>query len=391
MSVHTQSSNTITVLHEMSASEHGRLVRLCAYLTGDRHAAEDLAQETLLVAWRLRDRLVDPSQARAWLSAIARNVCRHWQRTRQREGAHRMQGQADDPFSVDSDAQVVDPFDLEVELERAELATLLDQALELLPAETRAVLVQKYIQESSHAAIAQQLGVSENTVAVRLHRGKLAFRRILNTRLRAAAEPFGMVDDTPYRQTRLWCPICGLHKLVGSYDPELGRLDVRCPQCCQAGAPSIWQADTTDAFGGAKQMRTALLRGMAAIYASYREGLTRGEILCQVCHRLIPIRFGLPAGNQPAPYPTRRGLHLKCEACGSGGSSSLRMFVQSSPEVRAFWESHPQMRTLPEHEIAVAGVPAVLISFQSLTTAAHIDVIVADDTFEWIDVAVFDT
>lgn len=389
--MYTQSSNPTTVLHDMSASEHGRLVRLCAHLTGDRHAAEDLAQETLLVAWRLRERLVDPSQAHVWLSAIARNVCRQWLRSRQREGAHLMQPRGDNPLSVDWDAQVVDPFDLEVELERAELSILLDQALDLLPEETRTVMVQKYIRESSHAAIAQQLGVSENAVAVRLHRGKLAFRRILSTHLRAAAEAFGMVETAPYRETRIWCPICGEHKLVGSYDHELGRLDVRCPHCCHATAPSIWQSDAGDAFGGAKQIRTALLRGMADAYTSYREALVRGGITCPSCRHLIPIRFGLPSGEQLAPYPTRRGLHLRCEACGCGGSSSLRMFVQSSPEVRAFWEHHPQMRTLPEREIEVAGVPAVLISFQSLTTAAHIDVVVADDTFAWIDVAVFDT
>ena len=33
-------------------SERRRLVRLCATISGDRDAAEDLAQETLLEAWR---------------------------------------------------------------------------------------------------------------------------------------------------------------------------------------------------------------------------------------------------------------------------------------------------------------------------------------------------
>lgn len=385
-----QRHNPATVLQELSASDHARLVRLCAYLSGDRHVAEDLAQETLLVAWRLRERLVDPAQAQPWLWAIARNVCRRWRRSQQREGAHLAQPSAADPSATEWDAQVVDPFDLEVELERTELATLLDQALALLPAETRTVLVQKYIEESPHAAIAEQLGLSENAVAVRLHRGKLAFRRILNTQLHSAAEPFGMVEAAPYQPTRIWCPICGAHKLVASVDQARSTFDVRCPQCCQPTTSPIWHDNSPDPFHGAKQIRTALLRGMGAVHVLYRDGLARGGIPCERCGLLMPIRFGFPDGTT-SPYPTRRGMYVCCERCNSNSNGSLRMFVQSSPEVRAFWERHPRMRTLPERELEVGGVPAVLLSFQSVTDPAHIDVVVADETFQWIDVTIFDS
>src|SRR3954452_9361688 len=64
-----------------------RLVRLCERLTGDRHAAEDLAQETLLEAWRNAHKLHDPTGADHWLAAIARNVCLRWARSRGREPA----------------------------------------------------------------------------------------------------------------------------------------------------------------------------------------------------------------------------------------------------------------------------------------------------------------
>jgi DNA-directed RNA polymerase specialized sigma24 family protein len=45
--------------------ERARLVRLCARLTGDWDAAEDLAQETFVEAWRALDRLRDPGGLRA--------------------------------------------------------------------------------------------------------------------------------------------------------------------------------------------------------------------------------------------------------------------------------------------------------------------------------------
>ena len=61
--------------------ERARLVRLCAILSGDGDAAEDLAQETLLEAWRHRHKVTDAHGVDRWLMAIARNVCLRWGRT----------------------------------------------------------------------------------------------------------------------------------------------------------------------------------------------------------------------------------------------------------------------------------------------------------------------
>src|SRR5688500_7441106 len=68
-------------------SEWLRLVRLCAHFTGDRAAAEDLAQETLIEAWRHQDRVYDWQGYSSWLSAIARNLSLRWIRQHGREQA----------------------------------------------------------------------------------------------------------------------------------------------------------------------------------------------------------------------------------------------------------------------------------------------------------------
>jgi len=52
-----------------------RLVYARLYLeTGDAHRAEDLLQETLLLAYRSIDQLTDAANFRGWLLTIAQNV-----------------------------------------------------------------------------------------------------------------------------------------------------------------------------------------------------------------------------------------------------------------------------------------------------------------------------
>src|SRR5688500_14631510 len=98
------------------------LVRFCARL-GDEVVAEDLAQQTLLEAWRHRGKIYDPQGLSRWLFAIANNVCLRWQRQRAVELA-RYAG----PVSETSNEQLTRDEnglatpDLDDELDREELA-----------------------------------------------------------------------------------------------------------------------------------------------------------------------------------------------------------------------------------------------------------------------------
>ncbi len=112
-----------------SEQERRRLVRLCAVLTGDPAAADDLAQETLLEAWRIRDRLVDPGGRRPWLDAIARNVCHRWRVRTARRSAHELGSDRPDD---EPGAPPAHRDELGEWLEREELVELLDRALALL-------------------------------------------------------------------------------------------------------------------------------------------------------------------------------------------------------------------------------------------------------------------
>ena len=118
-------------------AERRRLVRLCAVLSGDAGAAEDLAQETLLEGWRNADKLHDPDGAERWLAAIARNVCLRWGRRAGRAAAVES--------AVRASALGAEAVDFDEELDRADLESLLGQALALLTPDARDVLVRRYV------------------------------------------------------------------------------------------------------------------------------------------------------------------------------------------------------------------------------------------------------
>src|SRR5579871_4248911 len=142
-------------------AERARLVRLCARMTGDAAVSEDLAQEALLEAWRSREALRDAERFSAWLAGIARNVCLRWLRRVGAAPGHveTLAGNEADEDAASLDEWLADPETLEVELERRELAALLDRAMALLPAETREALLAHYLEERPLAEIGERLGV----------------------------------------------------------------------------------------------------------------------------------------------------------------------------------------------------------------------------------------
>ena len=397
------------------AAERARLARLCAHLTGDAEAADDLAQETLLEAWRAAHKLRDADGLAPWLSAIARNVCLRWARRRGRELAHQAPAMTpaltpaagsldarDDVGDLDAiaahpRADIVDDSDFTLQLERQELATLLDHALALLPPETRLALVESAVYATPQAEIAARLGLSEGALRVRLSRGKGALRHALTHELRGEADALGLrrpvAADAPiacesgWQATRIWCPLCGRSPLEYRIYPDAGAISFRCVGRCQTDGTIIGGADGSPILPEASSLsspKAMLSRALVKLGAHYTEGLTHGALWCATCERRSPIHFQRPEHPQPSPYGSLdgfiRGIVSVCPYCGAPDSASLWHLMLDMPQAQRFWRAHPRMRATSERLVEVDGLPAVVASFESLAGAARLDVITARDS-----------
>lgn len=154
-----------------------RLVFARLYLdTGNAHRAEDLTQETYLLAYRSLHKLADPGGFRSWLMTIAHSVLvdavRHDARLKRTAPPR-----ADTPLgSIPSRGRSPDA---EAECEERRQRVL--AALRSLPEDYRLPLALRYLVGSDYETISAQLGLTNGALRGQLHRGL----RMLRDRLPA--------------------------------------------------------------------------------------------------------------------------------------------------------------------------------------------------------------
>src|SRR5262245_20247561 len=155
----------------------GRLVALCHARIGRPDLAEDLAQESLLRAFRALATLSDQDKFGSWLCGIAVRTCLDWLKSKQRTQV---------PFSTLSRERDVDGLlsdgTPEPRLDREDEHRRLLTEVEALPEECREVIMLYYYEDVTYRDQAEQLGVSSATVNARLTRA----RNLLRERLGAS-------------------------------------------------------------------------------------------------------------------------------------------------------------------------------------------------------------
>ncbi len=161
--------DSAAVLMQQLHDEHAAaLWGYCLRLTGRDHArAEDVVQETLLRAWRHRDRLDESrGSVRAWLFTVARNIVIDDWRT----------GRATSEVVV---AEVPEARDVDDRTDELLLSWVVAEAVTSLSEDHRAVLLECYFRGASVAQAARRLGIPEGTVKSRTHYALRALRLAL--------------------------------------------------------------------------------------------------------------------------------------------------------------------------------------------------------------------
>jgi len=143
-----------------------RLVNLAWRFCRDRAAAEDMAQEAFVKAFRSLGTFRGEARFSTWLTSIAVNT-------------YRSRLRADGPPLLSLDlAKVFGAAASPLQgLQERDQAEAVRRAVLTLPARYRDALIVYYFQERDLAESARALGIAEGTLKAQLHRGRELVRR----------------------------------------------------------------------------------------------------------------------------------------------------------------------------------------------------------------------
>jgi len=151
---------------------YNRLVFRCARSVARSDAeAEDVAQEAWLTAYQHLAQFEGRAAFSTWVSRIAIRMA----------GARTRRDRKHAPLDALERAAMPDEVgdNPALELERRQMVTLLERAIDALPADYRLVIMLRDVEQMSTEEAAQTLGLSEENVRVRLHRSRAALRELM--------------------------------------------------------------------------------------------------------------------------------------------------------------------------------------------------------------------
>lgn len=169
-----------TAYEELVRRWAGRVLALCHARVRSAHLAEDLAQESLMRAYRALGTLAEPEKFGSWVRGIAVRACLDWLKSRQATLVSFT--------SLGESARAEDVLDGEATadatLEHDDEIQRLLAAVDNLPPELREVVMLYYYNDLTYHDLAGMLGISSATVNARLTRARALLRSRLSRRSR---------------------------------------------------------------------------------------------------------------------------------------------------------------------------------------------------------------
>lgn len=139
------------------------------YLTGDRDAASDLLQDTMLKAYRFFDKFEQGTNAKAWLYRIMRNTyINEYRRVKRLPEILTYDDQISAYQMLPGDVR-----DLRNQIENQMFGDEISNAISALPEKFKSVVILRDVEDLPYEEIAEALEIPIGTVRSRLHRARV--------------------------------------------------------------------------------------------------------------------------------------------------------------------------------------------------------------------------
>jgi RNA polymerase sigma-70 factor (ECF subfamily) len=155
-------------------------------MLGNRHEAEDVAQEVFITVFKTVDGFRGEAKFSTWLLRIAANQSKNrikYLSRRPTDG-----GEVEDALQLRAGSGIGTPAPVmqaqiegpDVLMEAAELEALMQRAIAALDEEHRLLVILRDVEELSYQEIGEITGLLEGTIKSRLHRARMAIKEELD-------------------------------------------------------------------------------------------------------------------------------------------------------------------------------------------------------------------
>ena len=159
------------------AEHRDRVYNLTYRMLGNRAEAEDVAQEVFITVFKTVDSFREEAKFSTWLYRVAVNHCKN--RIKYLARRHdRSKDELDENAGSVAEAGPPGPMRRpDRAVEGAQMEVVLQEAINALDEEHRAVVILREIEDLSIEEICEITGLPDGTVKSRLHRARLALRK----------------------------------------------------------------------------------------------------------------------------------------------------------------------------------------------------------------------